>query len=68
MMTEYFPPLFLAFSFGVTQFTSRAFTILAFPMSEVAAPVPMILFSSTPMIAFILLFFVRSPVEEEDHS
>ena len=68
MTSEYFPPLFLAFAFGVTQFAARAFTILAFPLSELEAPIPMILFSSTPMLAFGLLFFVKSPVEQEDYS
>jgi len=67
MTSEYFPPLFLAFAFGVTQFAARAFTILAFPMSELEAPLPMVLFSITPIIAFILLFFVRSPVLPESY-
>lgn len=66
MTTEYFPVLFLAFAFGLTQFMARAFTIAAFPLSELDQPIPMILFSSTPMLAFVMLFFVRSPVEDED--
>lgn len=61
MTSEYFPPLFLAFAFGVTQFLARALTILAFPLSELEAPLPMVLFSITPIIAFTLLFFVQSP-------
>ena len=62
MMTEYFPPLFLSFAFGITQFASRAFTILAFPVSEIDAPTPMIIFSVTPWIAFVLLIlFVKPP-------
>jgi hypothetical protein len=65
MTSEYFPPLFLAFAFGVTQLAARAFTILAFPLSELHAPIPMILFSITPIIAFIFLFFVKSPAKPE---
>lgn len=67
MTSEYFPPLFLAFAFGVTQFAARAFTILAFPISEIEAPTPMIIFSISPIIAFILLFFVKSPTPPEDN-
>uniref|UniRef100_A0A7S3J1X0 Uncharacterized protein n=1 Tax=Euplotes harpa TaxID=151035 RepID=A0A7S3J1X0_9SPIT len=67
MTSEYFPPLFLAFAFSVTQFAARAFTILAFPISEIEAPIPMILFSITPCLAFVLLWmFAKPPVPEED--
>lgn len=66
MMSEYFPPLFLAFAFGVTQFAARAFTIAAFPISEIDAPIPMILYSITPTIAFVLLFFVKQPLAVEE--
>ena len=67
MMTEYFPPLFLSFAFGVTQFTSRSFTILSFPLSELSAPIPMILFSITPCLAFFLLWIFAKPPSIEDN-
>ncbi|CAI2362399.1 unnamed protein product [Moneuplotes crassus] len=60
MTSECFPPLFLAFVFGFTQFLSRAFTILAFPLSELEAPIPMILFSATPIVALSLVIFVKN--------
>jgi MFS family permease len=67
MMSEYFPPLFLAFAFGITQFAARALTITAFPLSELEAPIPMILFSITPCVAFILLFFIKAPALADNH-
>ena len=66
MTSEYFPPLFLAFAFSITQFLARALTILAFPLSELEAPIPMILFSITPTVAFCLLFFVKPPEKKKE--
>jgi hypothetical protein len=67
MTSEYFPPLFLAFAFEVSQFEVRALTITAFPLSELEAPIPMILFSITPCVAFVLLFFVKPPALADDN-
>ena len=67
MMTEYLPSLFLAFAFSLTQFASRSVTILSFPLSELKAPVPMILFSITPSLSFILLWlFAKAPKNEDE--
>lgn len=51
--------------FGVTQFLSRAFTILAFPLSELEAPIPMVLFTVTPIVALLLVSFVKNEVKKE---
>ena len=59
--TEYFPPLFVAFAFAVCQFASRSSTIFSYLLSDLQAPIPMILLVATGGLALITLMCLSKP-------
>ena len=59
--TEYFPPLFTAFAFAVCQLGSRSFTVLSYLLSDLTAPIPMVLLSSLSFVAFASMIFISKP-------
>lgn len=64
--TEYFPALFLAFAFAVCQFGARGMTIFSYVLSDIKAPVPMIILCASSAVALIALFFLTKPLDEQN--
>lgn len=62
---EYFPPLFLAFAFSVTQFGARGMSIMSYLLADLEEPFPMILLCGTTGLALFSLIFLSKPDTED---
>jgi len=64
VITEIFPPLFVPFSFTVSNVFSRIITILAPQVAELSKPVPIILYCAACWGAIVGTAFLRKPATE----
>ena len=55
-----FPTLFVGTAFGITNFTSRLFTVLSPLVAEMPQPIPMIVFCSSTALAIAASFLLRT--------
>lgn len=53
--------MFLGFAFAVSQFGARGFSILSYLISDLKAPLPMILLCITTGLALLSLIFIVKP-------
>ena len=65
---EYFTPLFLGFAFSVTQFGSRGMSILSYLLSDLEAPIPMVLLCGTTALALLSLVFLSKPALQDKNN
>ena len=61
----FFPTLFAATAFGITNFTARVFSAFSYPISSLNEPWPMIIFTGMCGFTAVLSFFLRTEKEKD---
>lgn len=61
LVTEYFPPLFVAFAFSVSQFGGKGTTMLSYLLAGLKAPLPSIFLWWTTFVALATLCWLTKP-------